>query len=204
MLEHKIHIDFETIWIFAVVIFIVSNLRYLLSQSSLMTTLFARIIEFHRKWYNNSLTSKPAIRSLISRILYMGIPFSIYLEICSFSCHKHKYTLAYSNIRCTFIMTLSTTCCLLMTLDVFIYSFVHFCIFIIIRFSFHNYNVFSQNRQRTLQFIHAQAHTKMSFGCHETNISTLISSKITYDKTIKFCIFYSVINRNAPKYYFIL
>ena len=98
MLEHKIHIDFETIWIFAVVIFIVSNLRYLLSQSSLMTTLFARIIEFHSKWYNNSLTSKPAIRSLISRILYMGIPFSIYLEICSFSCHKHKYTLAYSNI----------------------------------------------------------------------------------------------------------
>ena len=98
MLEHKIHIDFETIWIFAVVIFIVSNLRYLLSQSILMTTLFARIIEFHRKWYNNSLTSKPAIRSLISRILYMGIPFSIYLEICSFSCQKHKYTLAYSNI----------------------------------------------------------------------------------------------------------
>ena len=98
-------------------------------------------------------------------------------------------------------MTLSTTCCLLMTLDVFIYSFVHFCIFIIIRFSFHNYNVFSQNRQRTLQFIHAQAHTKMSFGCHETNISTLISSKITYDKTIKFCISYSVINRNIIIYY---
>ena len=94
-------------------------------------------------------------------------------------------------------MTLSTTCCLLMTLDVFIYSFVHFWIFIIIRFSFHNYNVFSQNRQRTFQFIHAQAHTKMSFGCHETNILTLMSSKITYDKRIKFCISCSVIMRNV-------
>ena len=162
-----------------------------------MTTLFARIIEFHRKCHNISLTSKPAIRSLIARILYMGIPFSIYLEICSFSCDKHKYTLAYSNIRCTFIMTLSTTCSLLMTLDVFIYSFVHFWLFIIIRFSFHNYNVFSQNRQRTLQFIHAQAHTKMSFGCHETNILTLISRKSIYDKRIKFCMSYSVINRKG-------
>lgn len=161
-----------------------------------MTNLFAKIFEFHRKYYNVELYSRPAIRSLIARILYTGIPFSIYLEICSFSCHNHRYTLAYSNIRYTFIMTLSTTCSLLMTLDVFIYSFVHFWIFVIIRFSFHNCNVFSQNLQRTLQFIHAQAHTKMSFGCHETNILTHIRRKIIYDKIIKFCMSYSVINRD--------
>ena len=98
MLEHKIHINFERIWIFAVVIFIVSNLKYLPSQNILMTTLFAKIFEFHTKYYNISLYIRPAIRSLIARILYTGIPFSIHLEICSFSCHKHKYTLAYSTI----------------------------------------------------------------------------------------------------------
>ena len=63
-----------------------------------MTNLFAKIFEFHRKYYNVALYSRPAIRSSIARILYTGIPFSIYLEICSFSCHNHRYTLAYSNI----------------------------------------------------------------------------------------------------------
>ena len=97
-----------------------------------------------------------------------------------FLSQTYIYTYIFQHYRCTFIMTLSTTCCLLMTLDVFIYSFVHFWIFIIIRFSFNNYNVFSQNRQGTLQLVHAQAHTKMSFGCHETNILTLMFQETQY------------------------
>ena len=75
MLEHKIHIDFEMIWIFAVVIFIVSNLKYLLSQNILIAALFAKIFEFQTKYCNISLYSRTAIRSLIARILFTGIPF---------------------------------------------------------------------------------------------------------------------------------